>query len=86
LFISAKTGFAPAKTTALAVAIKVMFGIITSSPALTPDPNKERKIAAVPLLAAIAYLVPINFLKFSSNFFVSGPSDTQPLFITFFLR
>ena len=65
LSISAKIGFAPANFTAEAVATNVTLGIMTSSFGLIPAPSNDRKIATVPLVVAIAYFVPKNFLKFS---------------------
>ena len=66
-FTSTNTGFAPQRYTALAVAIKVRSGTITSSPYPTSKALSAKKIAAVPLVVAEAYLAPTNLAILFSN-------------------
>ena len=64
LSTSTKITFAPVSETALAVAIKVIFGTITSSFLLTPIAFNAKNIAIVPLVVVIAYFDPIIFYFF----------------------
>ena len=67
-FISAKTGLAPAYTTALAVATQVILGTITSSFFFKFKDIKAICIAPEQLDVDIAYLLPTKFANFCSNF------------------
>ena len=68
LSTSTKTTLAPVKETAFAVAKKVMFGTITSSPFLTPIAFKAKNNAIVPLVVEIAYFILKIFFTLSSIF------------------
>ena len=57
---SIKTGVAPVYATALAVAMNVRLGRITSSPGPIPRVTSARCKAAVPLLVAMAYFTSQN--------------------------
>ena len=82
--MSQKTGVAPASKTALAVAIKVKFGTITSSPIPMFKDFKQQNIAAVPLHTAIACFAPVNSLTLLSNSLVKVCSVTYVESITDF--
>src|SRR4051812_19353497 len=64
---STKTGLPPQKTTALALAIKVSVGTMTSSPGSKPSAINARCNDVVPLEQLTAYFVPQNLAKPSSN-------------------
>ena len=68
---STKIGFAPISTIAPTVATKVFAAVITSSPGKIPIDFRDNLSASVPELTPTAYLVPISFAKFFSNFFNS---------------
>ena len=65
---STNIGFAPVRSTALAVAMKVISGTITSSPYPIPMAFRAKKIPAVQLVVAIAYLAFTNFAIFFQIF------------------
>jgi hypothetical protein len=72
--MSTRTGVAPVRRTALAVAMNVTSGTITSSPAATPAAASARKIAVVPLVVATAWAAPNSEAIRRSNSVVTSPS------------
>ena len=63
----------PTMTTALAVAIKVYGGTITSSPGSTPAAHNAASSADVPLVRQIACSAPQNSANSLSNAFTFVP-------------
>jgi hypothetical protein len=74
--ISASTNLtsAPVRRTALAVAMKVRSGTMTSSPGLIPLPIKARAMAAVPLVTATQWRAPMVSATRSSKARVTSPA------------
>src|SRR3989344_741648 len=61
--------------TALAVAIIVKVGMMTSSPFPMPSASRARWMAAVPLEQETPYFTPQNWLNRSSNSFMYLPAE-----------
>src|SRR3989338_6849729 len=77
LSISVKTGFPPAKMTALAEATKVFVGTITSL-SLTFKKRRVISRAAVHELTVITYFVPMYWANLCSKDLVNGPKINLP--------
>src|SRR3989339_463611 len=77
--MSQKTGLAPQYSIALAVAIKVNEGTMTSSPGLMPAATRPICRAVVQLVVATACLIPVNEQNSRSNSATLGPWTTQPV-------
>src|SRR5262245_33059979 len=75
--MSTKTGCAPARTTANAVAANVFVGTSTLRPA-TPDARSIASSASVPLDTATAYGRRLLAAKQRSNSSTSGPPERLP--------
>ena len=75
---SAKTGRAPCRTAALAVAQKVSGAVITSSPGPTPQAKSAASRAVVPEERATAKRAPTRSAKASSKASTRGPVVSQP--------
>src|SRR3989304_4787558 len=75
--MSAKTGLAPQKSGAFAVAAKVMTGVITSSPGPMLRTLIDRCSAAVQLFTETAYFAPTYSAKVFSNSAAFGPPVSQ---------
>ena len=76
--ISANTGFAPSRHTALAVAKNVKLGTITSSPGPTPSANSASKIASLPEAQPTACSAPQYSAIAASNRAHAGPCTNAP--------
>ena len=72
-------GTKPQYKTEAAVALNVIDGTKTFLPFGNELHNKAKCKAAVPELTPTANFVPINFAKFFSNCFTSGPYPSQAL-------
>src|SRR5262245_21036760 len=77
--ISANTGLAPSRQTALAVAKNVKLGTITSSPGPMPSAISESKIASLPDAHPTACITPQYSAMAASNFVTAGPCTNAPL-------
>ena len=77
--MSAKTGVAPTRRTALAVAAKENDGTITSSPGPMPSAISVSCSAEVPELTATQCRPSTSAENSSSNAATSGPCTTMPL-------
>src|SRR6266511_1480487 len=75
---SAKTGFAPHRTTVEAVAKNVSGGMTTSAPALRPCARRATWSAAVPFATAIPCFRPTSRANPSSNAFTFAPWASMP--------
>ena len=64
---STNTGVAPSSQIGPTVATNVFAAVITSSPGPMFNALRDSLIASVPELTPIAYFVPINLAKLSSN-------------------
>ena len=80
--MSTKTGSAPAKEMASAVAMKVEGTVITSSASPTPRASRASQMASVPLPTPTAYLEPQKAANDFSNFSTKGPPAKAVLSIT----
>ena len=78
--MSANTGFAPSRHTALAVAKNVKLGTITSSPGPTPSAISASSSASLPDAQPTACSVPQYSAIAASNFAHAGPCTNAPDF------
>ena len=76
--MSTKTGVAPRREIASAVAMNVNGVVKTASDGPTPSAINAIKRASVPLEQDIAYLAPTYSANFSSNSATSGPMIYLP--------
>src|SRR3954470_2741368 len=77
--MSANTGFAPRRQTALAVAKNVKLGTITSSPGPMPRASSTSSSASLPEAQPTACSVPQYSAIAASNFAQAGPCTNAPL-------
>src|SRR4051794_23921445 len=77
--MSAKTGVAPRRAIASAVALNVNAGQITSSPGPTPSASSTRTSASVPLAQLTVSCVPSSSAASRSKASTSGPKMNRPV-------